>query len=93
MPAFSRVEAETLMVQVAGWELNAEAKAISKNFKFKDSAQALSFVNKIGEIAESEEHHPDIELGWGRVKISLTTHAIKGLSENDFIMAAKIDEL
>ena len=93
MPAFSRVEAETLMVQVAGWELNAEAKAISKNFKFKDFAQALSFVNKIGEIAESEEHHPDIELGWGRVKISLTTHAIKGLSENDFIMAAKIDEL
>ena len=93
MPAFNRVEAETLMAQVAGWELDAEAKKISKNFKFKDFAQALVFVNKVGLLAESEGHHPDIELGWGRVKISLTTHAIKGLSENDFIMAAKIDEI
>jgi 4a-hydroxytetrahydrobiopterin dehydratase len=93
MPAFSRVEAEVLMGQVPGWKLDANASKISRDFTFKDFAQALVFVNKVGAIAESEGHHPDIELGWGKVGISLTTHAIHGLSENDFIMAAKIDKI
>ena len=90
-PSFNRVEAEALMGQVPEWELDTDAKTISKNFKFKDFARALAFVNNVGALAESEGHHPGIDFGWGRAKISLTTHAIKGLSENDFIMAAKID--
>lgn len=67
---------------------------IEKKFTFANFTNALSFVNKVGEIAEQEQHHPNIYLyGWNKVKITLTTHAIKGLSENDFIMAAKIDEV
>ena len=62
-------------------------------FKFKDFKEALEFTNKVGGIAEAEGHHPDITLSWGRVIITLWTHKIKGLHENDFIMAAKIDEL
>ncbi len=66
---------------------------LERVFKFKDFKEALSFANKVGAIAEEEQHHPDIELGWGRVKITLWTHAINGLSENDFIIAAKINHL
>ena len=87
----NRVEAEVLLKQVPGWTLSADAAAIMRTYSFKNFAQALAFVNKVGAVAESEGHHPDIELGWGRVKITLTTHAIKGLSENDFIVAAKVD--
>ena len=87
----NRVEAEVLLKQVPGWTLSEDAAAIMRTYSFKNFAQALAFVNKVGAVAESEGHHPDIELGWGRVKITLTTHAIKGLSENDFIVAAKVD--
>lgn len=66
---------------------------IEKRFKFKDFAEAMKFVNKAAEIAEEEGHHPDIKISWNRVTLQLTTHAIKGLSENDFIMAAKIDKI
>jgi len=64
-----------------------------KDFKFKNFKEALAFVNKVGAIAESEGHHPDIELGWGRASIKLYTHFINGLSINDFILASKIDEI
>lgn len=64
---------------------------IEKEFKFKDFKTALDFVNKVGQLAEKEVHHPDIYLSWGKVKITLWTHAIDGLSENDFILAKKID--
>lgn len=74
------------------WELIDEKK-IERKFKFDDFAQALSFVNDVGEIAEAKGHHPDIEFGWGRAKISLMTHKIQGLSRNDFIVASLIDEL
>ena len=87
----NRAEAEVLLKQVPGWALSEDAAAIMRTYSFKNFAQALAFVNKVGAVAESEGHHPDIELGWGRVKITLTTHAIKGLSENDFIVAAKVD--
>jgi len=87
------VEAEVLLKQIPGWEISDDAKKISRKFKFKNFAEALAFTNRVGEIAESEGHHPDISLGWGRVAIELTTHAIKGLSENDFIVAAKINSL
>lgn len=78
---------------LSGWADVDETK-IEKTFKFKDFKEALEFVNKVGEIAEEEQHHPNIYLfGWNKVKITLTTHAINGLSENDFILAAKIEEI
>ncbi len=81
------------MKQLHGWSLVDDDKTISRSFSFKDFAQALSFVDKVGAIAESEGHHPDIQLGWGKATVSLTTHAIGGLSENDYIVAAKVDEI
>lgn len=66
---------------------------IRRGFKFKNFKTALNFVNKVGEIAEAEKHHPDIELGWGYVNITIQTHAISGLHENDFILASKIDRV
>ncbi len=74
------------------WKLVDETH-IERLFRFKDFQKALDFVNAVGGIAEEEGHHPDVELGWGRAKIILMTHKIKGLSRNDFIMAAKIDLL
>lgn len=93
VPPLSPKEAEKLMGELNEWTLDEDAKHISKKFKFKDFAEALAFTNKVGELAEKEGHHPDIALSWGKVGIELTTHAIKGLSENDFILAAKIDQL
>ena len=87
------IEAEVLLKQVKNWSLSPDAKKLSKEFKFKNFADALAFVNEVGAIAEQEGHHPDISLSWGKVFIELTTHAIGGLSENDFILAAKIDLL
>jgi len=66
---------------------------LEKNFRFKNFLESQKFVNKVGEISEQEGHHPDILFGWGYAKISITTHAIEGLSENDFILAAKIDRI
>ncbi len=81
------------MLEVPGWELANDGKAIKRRFTFKNFAQALDFVNKAGEIAESEGHHPDISFGWGYADIMLWTHAIGGLHENDFIVASKINAL
>jgi 4a-hydroxytetrahydrobiopterin dehydratase len=75
-----------------GWEV-IEGHHLEREFKFDDFNQALDFVNKVGEIAEEEQHHPDLFLSWGKVGIKLWTHAIDGLSENDFIVAAKVDQL
>ena len=86
------MEASAMLGHVNGWSLGQNKKKISKHFTFKDFAQALAFTNKIGAIAEREGHHPDLTLGWGKVGVELTTHAIGGLSENDFILAAKIDK-
>ena len=82
--------------KVDGWNLENNDKKIfflEKRFKFKNFVDSQDFVNKVGKIAEKEGHHPDINFGWGYVKIAITTHAIEGLSENDFILAAKIDEI
>ena len=88
---FDKEEAEILLRQVPGWEISADAKIISKHYVFTDFKQALAFVNKVGLIAESEGHHPDIHLtDYKNVKVDLSTHAIDGLSQNDFILAAKI---
>ena len=71
---------------------NASDAATTSSFVFKNFLESLDFVNKVGKIAENEGHHPDFSFGWGYVKINISTHAIEGLSENDFILAAKIDE-
>ena len=84
-------DAEKLSAQVRDWILAEDTKQISKDLRFKNFAEALSFVNKVGEIAEQEGHHPDIAFGWGKVHITLATHAIGGLSINDFVLASKID--
>ena len=66
---------------------------LEKKFSFKNFLDSQKFVNKVGQISEEEGHHPEILFGWGYAKINITTHAIKGLSENDFILAAKIDKI
>lgn len=79
---------------VSGWQIDGDKKKIKREFAFKNFSQALAFVNKIGALAESENHHPDVLLhGYKHVTITLSTHAIGGLSENDFILAAKINKL
>ena len=88
-----REEAVILLRQLREWQLSDDAKSISKEFTFKNFAEALAFANKVGAIAEDEGHHPDLAVSWGTVGVFLTTHAINGLSENDFIVAAKIDQL
>ena len=93
MGALSPADAETFLKALTGWELIDAGKMLSKRWTFKNFAQALAFVNRIGEIAETENHHPDIAFGWGYVTIRLQTHRIGGLHENDFILAAKIDKL
>ena len=81
--------------KVDGWDIikNKDLFMLEKNFTFKNFIDSQNFVNKVGEISEREGHHPDIIFGWGYAKINITTHAIKGLSENDFILAAKIDQI
>jgi 4a-hydroxytetrahydrobiopterin dehydratase len=75
-----------------GWQVLNDEK-LEKQFKFPDFLQALAFVNRVGEIAEQQNHHPDIYFTWGQARIQLSTHSIGGLSESDFILAAKISEL
>lgn len=89
----SRADAEKLRAQTPKWHLSIDATKIERAFKFKNFKEALAFVNKVGEIAEAEGHHPDITFGWGYASIALQTHKIKGLHENDFIVAAKIDKI
>ncbi len=87
-------DAEAYLAQVPGWRLVAgEPLKIARSVKLKDFARAMAFVNQIAQVAEAEGHHPDFCVSWNRVKLELFTHAIGGLSENDFIMAAKINEL
>lgn len=77
-----------------GWQLTENGKAIGRSWKCKDFLSAMDFLNQVGKVAEENDHHPDFHLtGYRNVKIEMTTHAIDGLSENDFILAAKIDEV
>lgn len=91
-PPLNLEESRTLLKQVRDWEL-LENKSIRKRFKFRNFIESMTFVNSVAQLAETEGHHPDIHISWNRVTLTLTTHAIGGLSENDFIMAAKIDRL
>lgn len=93
IPPLTRDEAEALQAQTPEWALLDEAHRIERTFRFKNFREALTLVQQVGELAESEGHHPDINFGWGYATVSLRTKKIKGLHENDFIMAAKIDRL
>ena len=85
----AKVEAQKHLLHLPGWLLSDNK--IEKEYNFKTYLEGLNFANKIGHIAEEQDHHPDIVIGWRRVTLTLTTHSIKGLSENDFIMAAKAE--
>lgn len=88
---FTPEEARNYLADIPGWDLNDSGKQISKEYKFIDFIGAINFVNLVADIAEMEGHHPDIYIFYNKVKLELWTHAIGGLSENDFIIAAKID--
>ena len=92
VPALQGKELADLAKQVPGWEV-VDGHHIKKNFKFPDFKQALAFVNQVGEVAEQQGHHPDILLAWGKAEVTTYTHAINGLTESDFILAAKINQL
>ncbi len=91
-PKLTAEEITALLGQVSGWEV-IEGHKLFRKWKFKDFAEALKTVNAIGSLAEKEGHHPDIKFGWGYLEITLYTHEVNGLSKNDFILAAKIDNL
>jgi 4a-hydroxytetrahydrobiopterin dehydratase len=92
-PTLDRSAAKELMGQVdPDWAL-ADGGTIHRKFKFRNFRDAFGFATRVALLAEDEGHHPDLEIGWGRVAVSLTTHAAGGLTDNDFIMAAKIDRL
>ena len=90
-PPFSPSQAHDFMNHVPLWSISDDCAEIHRTFRFKNFKDALAFTNKVGEIAESEGHHPDIKLAWGKVEVRLSTHSIGGLSENDFILAVKVD--
>jgi len=94
MPSLTHEEIQPLLAQVTGWTVAPDEKSISKEYKFKNFKAALGFINQVADIAEAEGHHPDINLhDWNKVTLTHSTHAIGGLSANDFILAAKIDAL
>jgi 4a-hydroxytetrahydrobiopterin dehydratase len=93
VPALMREEAQGLHKQASDWTLLDDAHRIECSFRFSNFREALAFVQQVGELAEAEGHHPDVRFGWGYATVSLQTKKIKGLHENDFIMAAKIDRL
>lgn len=92
VPPLEPAKISELLEQLDGWAVE-EGHHLSKTFKLPDFAQALALVNKIGALAEEEGHHPDLYLSWGAVRVAIWTHKIDGLTESDFILAAKIDQL
>ncbi len=92
VPALTRAEIAPLEAELRGWEVIADHH-LMKNYDFPDFATALAFVNRVGQLAEEQGHHPDIYLTWGKVGLQIYTHKVDGLTESDFILAAKIDQL
>jgi 4a-hydroxytetrahydrobiopterin dehydratase len=93
---FDTSEIHKYLKKIDDWDVKKNSKKnyyLEKNFQFKNFVESQRFVNKVGSIAEAEGHHPDINFGWGYAKIEIFTHAIKGLAESDFILAAKIDQI
>ncbi len=96
IPAFDTGEIHRYLKKVDGWDVKSNGEKnfyLIKKFSFKNFIESQKFVNQVGEIAEKENHHPDISFGWGYCEIKIFTHAIKGLAESDFILAAKIDKI
>jgi len=93
IPALSSDEINKLMPQINTWSVNTDGRFISKQFKFADFHQTMAFVNAIAWVSHQENHHPDLEVGYNYCHIKYTTHAVNGLTQNDFICAAKIDAL
>lgn len=91
VPPLQGTEIQNLLKELAGWEA-VEDHHLRKLFEFKNFREALEMVNRVGSLAEEQGHHPDISFGWGRAEITIWTHKIDGLTESDFILAAKIDE-
>jgi 4a-hydroxytetrahydrobiopterin dehydratase len=89
-PPLTQPEIEPLLAQLEDWQA-VDAHHLTKTFKFENFVDALSFVNHFGQIAEKEGHHPDIYLAWGKVRVDIWTHKINGLTESDFVLAAKGD--
>jgi len=90
----TRAEADTLRAQLhAGWQVASDAKSLRRAFAFKDFYRTMSFVNAVAHIANTEDHHPDLEVGYDHCHVTFATHSIGGLSENDFICAARVDQL
>jgi 4a-hydroxytetrahydrobiopterin dehydratase len=87
------MEAEGLLRETPGWALSPDGRVISRTFTFKNFIRAMVFANAVSDIAELEQHHPDLHISWGKVVVELSTHSIKGLSENDFIVASHINEI
>ena len=93
VPAMGAEEAGRLVSQVPGWTLEEGSKGILRKFRFRNFAEAMRFAQQVGEIAEAEGHHPDLSVGWGYCTVRFSTHSIRGLHENDFIMAAKVNRV
>ena len=96
IPSFDLSEIHKYLKKVDGWDVKSNEEKnyyLEKLFKFKNFIESQNFINKVGDISEQEGHHPDIAFGWGYAKIKIYTHAIKGLAESDFILAAKIDKI
>jgi 4a-hydroxytetrahydrobiopterin dehydratase len=93
VPPLTPEEAADFHRQTPDWELSDDATSIARTYRFDNFRSAFDFVSRVAELAEAEGHHPDVRFGWGYATISLQTKKIKGLHENDFIMAAKIDRL
>ena len=96
IPPFDTKEIHKYLKKVDNWDVknnNDRSSYLIKEFKFKNFEESQNFVNKVGNLAEVENHHPDISFGWGYCKVKIFTHAIKGLAESDFILAAKIDKI
>jgi 4a-hydroxytetrahydrobiopterin dehydratase len=91
-PPLTGREIAPLLAQLDGWEVE-EGKRVIKTFRFTNFVQAVEFVNAITQVAEAEQHHPDLYVRWGQVRVYLWTHKIDGLTESDFVMAAKIDRV
>jgi 4a-hydroxytetrahydrobiopterin dehydratase len=85
-------ESQKYLAQVSpAWAVSADNKTLQREFKFKDFYRTMSFVNALAHVANIEDHHPDLEVGYSHCRVTFTTHAIRGLSENDFVCAAKLD--
>ncbi len=93
IPPLERPTAESLLKTLDGWSLRDDARQIEKRFEFDDFQQSMAFVNRVAELAETEGHHPDICIFYNKVEIKLMTHKIKGLHRNDFILAAKVNQI